>query len=673
MKQDPPSSWEEWPTVAGDEQSDALFLDQAYDAVLPDSYAMVQIQESSGPTRMLRAVTATQTTQRSAYGISGKTTQLSLNQDWWKGASDSMSTLRGTLVYAQSEALSLAEQPMPASIPAQDAVGDDGKAEIELAGLYRELKSGRWVIFSGERDDIPGVSGVKSSELLMVSALKHGYDAALPGDQTHTTLTLATPPAYRYKRDTLTIYANVVKATHGETRQETLGSGDGAQALQTFTLKQPPVTFVSAANPTGVESTLKIYVNDVEWREADTLALAGPKERRFVSKTDDNANTSVVFGNGKEGARLPTGVENVKAVYRSGIGKGGNVRAEQISLLQTRALGVKSVVNPLRASGGADKESRDQARDNAPLAVMALDRLVSVQDYADFTRTFAGIGKAAARRLSDGRRELVHITIAGADDIPIDRDSDLYRNLLAALYQLGDEGLPVQVEMRELVALMLSANIKLAAGYRWEPVVTEIRAALLNEFGFQKRALGQAAQLCEIVSLIQGVAGVEYVDVDAFGGLPEKRLDLCLQAPRLLTLDELALAAKVIVTPALGAYLLRPGDIPDVAAFRQVFVDDGYEGGYAVAQYLLGRFSKGLADKLNDEAAAQSQPLCLQAALVAELNAILQGVSLYDANLFYSVPLDAETLALVVSQPQGMALVRLNRLLLDQAFSGQIT
>ena len=71
---------------------------------------------------------------------------------------------------------------------------------------------------------------------------------------------------------------------------------------------------------------------------------------------------------------------------------------------------------------------------------MSLDRLVSVQDYADFTRTFAGIGKADARRLSDGRRQLVHVTIAGADDIPIDPTSDLYRNLLIALAQVRRSG-----------------------------------------------------------------------------------------------------------------------------------------------------------------------------------------------------------------------------------------
>ena len=39
---------------------------------------------------------------------------------------------------------------------------------------------------------------------------------------------------------------------------------------------------------------------------------------------------------------------------------------------------------------------------------------------------------------------LVHITIAGADDIPIDPESDLYRNLVEALRRFGDASMPVR-------------------------------------------------------------------------------------------------------------------------------------------------------------------------------------------------------------------------------------
>ena len=45
--------------------------------------------------------------------------------------------------------------------------------------------------------------------------------------------------------------------------------------------------------------------------------------------------------------RLPTGLENVRAKYRSGIGKAGNVAAGRLTLLASRPLGVKDVVNNL--------------------------------------------------------------------------------------------------------------------------------------------------------------------------------------------------------------------------------------------------------------------------------------------------------------------------------------
>jgi len=343
----------------------------------------------------------------------------------------------------------------------------------------------------------------------------------LPGDTPHSRLKLAARLAYTYKRDTVTIHGNVVKATHGETREEVLGSGDGSKARQHFTLKQAPLTYLAAPTPAGAESTLKTRVNDVRWHEADNLFEPVPTDRCYITQTDNEDKTTVIFGDGQRGTRLPTGVENVKAIYRTGIGKPGNVAAEQVSLLATRPLGVKSVINPLRASGGADRESRDQARRNVPLAVMALDRLVSVQDYADFSRTFAGIGKASAARLSDGRRQLVHVTIAGADDIPIDETSDLFHNLRQALHQFGDPFQAIKIAVRQVKLLVIVARVRLLPDFQWESVEPDIRAGLLETLSFERRALGQDVASSEVISTIQGVGGVAYVDLDVFDAVDE--------------------------------------------------------------------------------------------------------------------------------------------------------
>ncbi|HKP72083.1 MAG TPA: putative baseplate assembly protein [Pyrinomonadaceae bacterium] len=569
---------------------DVIALDATYDQITPGGWVAV-VRGVTGDPVIARAVT-TQTVAKNDYNFPAKVTQLRLSANWLTNQDLLLSDIRDTTVYAQSERLEMAGEPV------ETPVCGDGGGWLELDGLYSDLKSGRWLIVAGERADVQDASGktldgVRAAELVMLSDVRQDVaspakprpapppppptdgqtvgvtttntatetsgkngeqqraeERGLPGDSIHTFIKFASKLAYCYKRDKVTIYGNVAKATHGETRDETLGAGDASRPLQSFTLRQPPLTYVSAPTTDGTESTLRAYVNNIEWHETDAFVGLGANDRAFVTRTDDEGKTTLTFGNGKEGARLPTGLENVRAVYRSGIGKPGNVRADQISLLVTRPLGVKDVINPLRASGGADKESRDQARRHAPLAVAALDRLVSVQDYADFTRTFAGIGKATAARLSDGRRTLVHLTIAGEEDIPIDTNSDLYHNLLRALREFGSPEIPVRVAMRELLLLVVSAKVNVVADYLWEPVATEIRRTMLDTFSFDRRDLGQDVLLSEVISTIQSVEGVNYVDVDVLGVVPEKKLDAPGGVSRLLTPNEITATVQKILADA---------------------------------------------------------------------------------------------------------------------------
>ena len=550
-------------------------LDATYDQILPGSWVALERPASQAlpQTLVIYRATSVREATRADYGITAKGTQLQLNGAWLEPG-DEFKVIRESNVLAQSEPLELAEAPLD---QIQEAICGN---RIELADLVEGLEPGRWLFVTGERTDIvseqepgvphiselhqnertpllltkdgtvteaipvggavatakgaateaggngaslqaPVIPGVKAAELVMLAGVEQGYDENVQGDATHTTLLLAMDLAYCYKPDTVRIYGNVVRATHGETRQEVLGSGDAGQAAQSFPLRQSPLTYLAAPTPSGVESALDVRVNDILWHETETLAGLTPKDRSYVTKTDDQDQTTIIFGNGLEGARLPTGIENVSATYRTGIGQAGNVSAGQISIVVTKPLGVKEVINPLAATGGADREDRDQVRGNAPLAVTALDRLISTRDYEDFARTFAGISKASAVRLSDGHRQLVHLTIAGSDDIPVSEDSDLYRNLREALLRYGDPFQAIKIARRFLKLLVISAKVRLDPDYIWEAVEPQIRSLLLERFSFRRRGLGQDVVLSEVVSTIQRVEGVVYVDVDTLDAIEE--------------------------------------------------------------------------------------------------------------------------------------------------------
>jgi Baseplate J-like protein len=569
------------PSAGEDEK--IVFLDNSYPQIKPDCWIVLERPDSNlGSPLVITTGRTVKDVSLAVYGITGKSTRVELNEAWLeldppppgqKDKRDTFAVIRGTSVYAQCEELELAEEPID---PVARALCG---GEIELAHLYDGLQPGRWLIVSGERTDVAGVgaggeavrvSGVPAAELAMVAAVEQGVrpsgasvsgdscETRLAGDRTHTTLTLAKPLAYCYKLDTIKIYGNVAHATHGETRFEVMGSGDAAKPHQSFTLKQPPLTYVSAPTPSGIESTLQARVNDVLWHEADCPAGLGPADRRYFVRIGDGGQTTVIFGDGQRGARLPTGSENVRARYRSGIGKQGNVKAGQISQLATRPLGVKDVINPIPATGGAGPESRDQARRNAPLAVTALDRLFSVQDYADFARTFAGVGKTSAARLSDGRVELVHVTIAGEDDIPIREDSDLFLNLEEALLRFGEPRQPLALAVRRRFFLVVQAEVQLLPDFLWEKVEPKIRAAMVEAFGIARRDLGQDAVLSEVYRTVQGVPGVDYVDVNLFTKRDpeslEEPLDLTNQ-PRKRLAASLARIEKGEIKPAQLLYL----------------------------------------------------------------------------------------------------------------------
>ncbi|MEB1528104.1 putative baseplate assembly protein [Xanthomonas sp. WHRI 7945] len=560
-------SWSDW-HYAPDESSSNAFLASA--APLLASGALILVSRAGEdvddlPRLEVLRVARARSGPRSAYGLSGDTTRVEFGDadgpSQWrevevKEARVLITELRSTWLHPQRRSLVLTDAPI---------LDDVAGGTLELAPLHEQLGSGRWVVVEGERSDIAGVRGVRAAELMMVAGLRHGQDPNLPGDRPHTTLQLATPLAYRYYRASVRIRGNVVAASHGETRREVLGSSDARRPLQRFDLRQPPLTWRPAPTALGALSTLKVYVNDVAWPEAQSLAMLGPHDRAFVTTTDGDGGTAVVFGDGEHGLRPPSGFENLRAEYRNGLGKGGNVRPGQVALMVTRPLGLKDVVNPLRASGGADRETEALIRENAPRSVIALDRLVSVSDYADFTRMFAGIAKADAQRLADMAGDYVQISYAGVEDMPIDIDSDLYRNLAQALRTLGDSGLPIRLVWRERIALVLQARLRLLPGYRWEPVATAVRTRLLARFGFDARALAQPALLCEAIAAIQSVAGIDWVDVDSFGGITDTEIDPQSGQPRLVSQAQITAQVQRILhgdnagkSLSVGAALQRP-------------------------------------------------------------------------------------------------------------------
>jgi predicted phage baseplate assembly protein len=253
-------------------------------------------------------------------------------------------------------------------------------------------------------------------------------------------------------------------------------------------------------------------VDGVRWQEEPSLFGLGPNDQKFTVRIEDDGQTNVIFGDGTMGARLTSGVENVAATYRSGLGPDGNVRAGSLALLQARPLGIRGVSNPLPASGAAAPENLGDARANAPLTVLTLGRVVSLRDFEDFARAFAGVGKAQATRLWNGRAHFAHITVGGAGGGAIDAVATL-PNLLAAIDAVRDPVDEVQVQSYTPRAFGIVAEVLVDVRYVATDVLAAVAAALDTTFSFSERSFGQSVSAAEVITVAQAVAGVQAVSL----------------------------------------------------------------------------------------------------------------------------------------------------------------
>ncbi|WP_426211280.1 PA14 domain-containing protein [Massilia sp. TWP1-3-3] len=335
----------------------------------------------------------------------------------------------------------------------------------------------------------------------------------------HTRLLLETALVHAYLPATLRVNANVAAASHGDSRQmqiqpELLGGGDSSRTFQRFALRQAPLTHIAAATASGAASTLALRVDGVLWQAAPRIGLLGPRTRGYVLQLNDDGQSVVQFGDGVHGARLPSGELNVEASYRVGLGSQGNLASGKIDLLLMRPLGLKEVVNPVPASGGADPESGARARANAPLTVRTLDRIVSLRDVQDFAAAFAGIGKAQAVWLWNGAQRLVHLTVGGVDGADIDPLSALHRNLAAAVDAARAPHQMLTIAPGRTLWFGLDARVAVLAGQRAAPVLARVRLALQAAFGFAARSYGQSLSGSELLAAMQAVEGVDWIDLD---------------------------------------------------------------------------------------------------------------------------------------------------------------
>ena len=329
----------------------------------------------------------------------------------------------------------------------------------------------------------------------------------------------------------VTVYGNLAEATQGKSEPEAvLGNGDARAVFQTFKIPKDPLTYLLDPGATPPEAPeLAIYVNDRLWTRVDSLFGRDAKEQVYIVREDAEGASWVQFGDGKTGARLPTGVGNVVARYRSGQGAYGGLKPDTKVNAGGRLERLDKIQLPGVVSGGAEPESGDNAREAAPGKVQSLGRMVSLRDYETETLAIPGVWRAtAAWDIVDNVPSVV-ITIL----METGREAELdeVRQVLNHSNRCrGPDRHPIIVIEGALHAVWIDAEFAVEASFREDLVLPEVQAALgvsgMEGEGIDGsqgllapglRRFGDKEYATRVEATIQNVEGVLWSRVKGFG------------------------------------------------------------------------------------------------------------------------------------------------------------
>lgn len=275
-------------------------------------------------------------------------------------------------------------------------------------------------------------------------------------------------------------HGNLLAVTRGKTVEEVLGSGQGPGVpFQTFNLTKSPLTYLhDATAPGGRRSTLRLWIDGIEWKEVRSLFTAGPDDRVFTVRLNPEGKATLTTGGEGFGQPAPLGVRNVFATYRFGAGEPAP-GANRIRQVAGPVAGLRRVFNVTSAFGGAPADTPADIRFTAPTSAAAFDRAISASDHVALARDW---GVLAARAVTEWVPEalcegVVVTAIFASPAAPEDLES-----LLAHLRSRAAEATPIRVVAAISVAGMLKLSLRSAAGFAPDKVHAAIKAALLDPF-----------------------------------------------------------------------------------------------------------------------------------------------------------------------------------------------
>jgi predicted phage baseplate assembly protein len=287
-------------------------------------------------------------------------------------------------------------------------------------------------------------------------------------------------------------------------------------------LPTPPGGEVPPQSTLHVEVEIDSVIDP--WEEVISLVHSddGAEEGdHFIVETDEHRRSTLRFGNGVNGRRLPERAI-VRCEYQVGEGISGNVGATSLRHVQPLAsapLAITAVWNPFDVTDGREPEPVEKVLRNAPEAYRTRQlRAVTLADYQRRAQEVPGVARAVAEYAWTGSWRTVRIVLDPAGSTVL--DAELLRQTaehLQAVRLIGED-----LELRPPRFIPLSIEVELCLHPDFWPA--DVRFAVEQELsdgwtpdgrrGFfhpDEWTFGQALHRSALAGRIHAVTGVEHI------------------------------------------------------------------------------------------------------------------------------------------------------------------
>lgn len=271
------------------------------------------------------------------------------------------------------------------------------------------------------------------------------------------------------------------------------------------------------------DGTMELSINSEIWELQDTLGLSGPTDKHFIIDVNEDRQPYIKFGNGTNG-KIPTAAFDILGTYYTTEGLSGNqINAETITTLVTvltipAGVTAFKVTNLLGPDGGADIETIETIRINAPLSIRTLMRAVTRQDFRDILRMAPGV-LAGDIKFCCGKCIDIYI-------VPIDGGT-----ASLALLQATDEWLKCKkltgkcMNVKAAGVTQIFVSVTVYGKYRVDAItLANLTEAALVDYGAPlNQTINATVSLSDIIAKIDNIAQVERVELNFIWAQPYAR------------------------------------------------------------------------------------------------------------------------------------------------------